>query len=235
MPVFSFSADPETRSPVFDRATYRILLCEAEVALWLSIFLLDAPSASKYLSVTIPFFLALPVCFPPRFPGVFVSVALGLTLVADLFFVLLSPPRPVVAISLFLVVQVVYCLFLHSQDRRVRPLSAFAVRVAVCLVVLPPIFFVFGADPIPLLGGAYGVWLVANLIGAMRGKDLRFACGMLLFFFCDLSLGVAFLLSRRGSAPLSSFFGCAAWAFYPPSQTLIALSAEGGHLSPARE
>lgn len=235
MPSFPFSAEPKRRSGVLEKATYRILLVETEIALWLSLLLFAAPSALKYLSVLIPFFLALPALFVPRSPCLLLPVALAFTLVADAFFLLLTPPRPLVAIGFFLVVQVVYFFYLRSDVGRARLLRALALRVAICLAVFAPTFFLFGADPIVLLGAVYGVWLVSNLLVALRGKDPLFAIGMVLFFSCDLSLGVGFLFVRAGDAALSGFFGGAAWVFYPPSQTLIALSADVDRGGLARE
>ena len=231
MPSFPFSAEPKRRSGVLDKATYRILLVETEIALWLSLLLFAAPSALKYLSVLIAFFLALPALFPPRSHRALLPVALA----ADGFFLLLTPPRPLVAIGFFLVVQVVYFFYLHANESRARIFRALAVRVAICLAVFAPTFFLFGADPIVLLGAVYGVWLVSNLLVALRGKDPLFAIGMALFFSCDLSLGVGYLFVRAGDAALSGFFGGAAWVFYPPSQTLIALSADVDRGGLARE
>lgn len=214
-------------------SSYRILLVEIEIALWLSLFLFGASAPYKYLSVVIPFFLALPALFPPRLPHVLLPVALAFTLVADFFFVLLSPPHPIVAISLFLFVQTVYFLFLRSRDSRARTARALIVRLLICLSAIPPILLFFGADPVPLLGAAYGVFLVANLKDALCSPYRSFAVGMLLFFLCDLSLGVSFLLARRALSASAAFSGYAAWAFYPPSQTLIALSvgADRYHLA----
>ena len=193
----------------------------------LSMLLLGASPLLKYLSVVIPFFLALPALFPPRLPFAFLPVALAFTLAADLFFVLISPPLPLVAISLFLVVQTLYFLFVRLNVEVAGVLRSFCARVVCWILLLPELVAGFGMDSILLLGSAYGVMLVGNLLDAVRGQRGFFAVGMVLFSLCDLSLGVAFLLEMAFGSPLVvSLLRGAAWVFYPPSQTVIALAAE---------
>ena len=200
-----------------------MLLVAGEVAAFLLLHLLGMPPLLKYLCVVIPFFLAAPALFSGKREAI-LSVALAFTLGADACFVLLSPPLPLLAVVLFIFVQLCYLFYLDTPG--VRLSLSLAVRLGLCFVLVLLLRLAGRDDPLLLTGTVYGVFLTFNLLEAIIGRRGLFAVGLLLFFLCDLFVAGSYLSVDVAPATAIAFSRCA-WTFYPFSQTLIALVAGG--------
>ena len=128
-----------------------------------------------------------------------------------------------VGVALFLCVQTVYLL-------RLRPAGASAawpLRAGLALCAGLGLYAPDMASPLNLVAGLYFSQLLSNTILAwtLRGQAARlFALGLTLFVGCDLCVG-CFNLQLSNSLLLHLLVYLGMWAFYLPSQVLIALSA----------
>lgn len=151
-----------------------------------------------------------------------VPAALALTAGAD-WFLLVRNDHYAVGIALFLCVQTAYFLRL----RRAGAPAAYPLRAGLALAAGLGLYLFKMASPLNLLAGLYFSQLLSNTILAWtrRGRRWRlFALGLTLFVGCDVCVGVFNLqLSRSLLQHFLAYLGM--WAFYLPSQVLIALSA----------
>ena len=169
--------------------------------------------------------------------AVFWLTQLGLlyTVFADWFLVVQSPRQQLTAMLFFSVTQLAYAvrLFLDSQSRR-RRICQLSVRAALSVfAILLTVSVLRGAtDPLALVSLFYYATLIGNVIFAFaQGKrNLVFALGLLFFLCCDTLIGLSCLGQYFPIAEDSTLYTVInpgfnlAWAFYVPSQTLIALS-----------
>lgn len=200
--------------------------------LWLLIyvaFLTLEIITGKCLAVTILKYSGLVVCFLYVLiyarEDVFLVLALLFTLVADgiLAFDNISES----GVLVFILVQSLH-LLRFSQIRRTSPiipllLAALVIVVGVIQKEVPLMF---------VLAIAYGVLIFTNIYEAYKwhrvdksGPSRCALFGFILFFLCDLSVGISYL-TTTATWPhtiniLTSYF---AWVFYLPAQVLIALS-----------
>lgn len=180
----------------------------------------------KYLSIVLCF------CFVLRVgrgrDGLLMKTALGFTLLADLFLLVLDRWYPA-GVASFCVVQLLYLI----RIARARPaglpvrLLLRGILVAVALAVANGL----GAlDPLTALALFYFSQLVVNVLESLAlGRGYRcFAVGLLLFLCCDLCVGLQNLSAWFPAAggPLVQFARVGMWLFYLPSQVLISLSVK---------
>lgn len=136
-----------------------------------------------------------------------VALALTLTAAADLFLLVLGKYLEL-GVALFLAVQGLY-------TRRIARDS----RLTLCLRVLLPLaawVLLWCLDlftPLNLLAAVYFPQLLCNMALAWS-KDRVLALGLTLFVGCDICVGLWNLFGVAGTGM---------WAFYLPSQVLIAL------------
>lgn len=168
------------------------------------------------------------------------QTALFLTVCADYFLVLPPSPNQLPGMVFFAAAQLAYAarLYLaeiHSTRRRTQIIA----RVCLSAFVMATAAAVLGkdADAVAMLSMFYYANLVLNLVFAwmQTPKQLLMAAGFTLFLLCDTLVGFAFLdgyltvpegsLIDRINHPGFDL----AWAFYLPSQMLLAVS-----LLPAR-
>lgn len=178
-----------------------------EAAIYISFLLAD--SSDAYMLGTALKYAGILLCVTyARHGERRVALALTLTAAADLFLLVLGKCMEL-GVILFIAVQVLYARHIGRDT-----------RVTVCLRgLLPLAVWVFLrrlnlCTPLNLLAGAYFPQLLCNMALAWR-KDWFFALGLTLFVGCDICVG---LWNLAGIA------GAGMWAFYLPSQVLIALS-----------
>ena len=169
-------------------------------------------------------------------PAYFLTqLALVCTVCAD-FFLLITPVRQQLPAMLFFsVTQLSYFLrlYLYDENRSRRALhvgiraSASAIAVTATLLVLGS-----SADAVAIVSMFYYANLLINIVFAFIQfkKPGFFSVGLLLFALCDALIGFAFLDGYLPIPPDSFIYKIIhpgfdlAWAFYLPSQTLLALS-----------
>ncbi len=160
--------------------------------------------------------------------------ALLCTVGADWFLVVTDPREQLPAMMFFSAAQLFYAsrLFLpqSSAARRWHWGIRLALSALFCLVTA----LVLGAncDAVALVSMFYYANLILNIIYAFLGgrSERLFAVGLLLFVLCDTLIGLS-CLDAYFAIPSDSIvyriihpgFDLA-WAFYVPSQTLIAIS-----------
>lgn len=162
--------------------------------------------------------------------------ALIFTVIADFFLVLLEPRRQLLGMIAFLVTQSCYFVKITLlSGSRVKNTAHFAVRGGISLVAVIATLLVLGdaADALAAISMLYFANLVLNVIFSfieMRANPLL-AAGLLLFMICDIFVGLSMLDGYLPVTEGSFIYKLAhpgfnaAWLFYVPAQTLLALSA----------
>ncbi len=162
--------------------------------------------------------------------------ALIFTVIADFFLVLLEPRQQLFGMIAFLIVQACYFgKIMLLSDSRVKNTVHFAVRGGVSIIVVAVTVFVLNdaCDALAVISMLYFANLVLNVIFAFieaRANSLLPA-GLLLFMLCDIFVGLSmldgYLTVTEGSFiyKLAHPGFNAAWLFYVPAQTLLALAA----------
>ncbi|MBR6782437.1 MAG: hypothetical protein IKM33_04495 [Clostridia bacterium] len=173
------------------------------------------------------------------------QLALVATVCADFFLVLPPAPNQLPGMLFFSVAQLSYAACLALSERRPRLLRAqLWLRGILSVVALAATVAVLGkrTDAIALVSVFYYANLILNLIFAWTQLPRRslMAAGLTLFLCCDTVIGLAFL---DGYLPISQAFVVyriiypgfdLAWAFYLPSQMLLAVSLLPTHRRASR-
>ena len=174
--------------------------------------------------------------FFEKTPSYFLTqLALICTVGADYFLVAALETKQLPAMLFFSVTQLAYFARLYWEDRsRMRRTVHLIARVALSVVALILTLAVLGeaTDAVALVSVFYYANLILNLIFAFLNFKAQYlmAVGFLLFLLCDTVIGFSFLENYLALSPDSwvhSIFSVGfdlAWAFYAPSQVLLALS-----------
>lgn len=165
------------------------------------------------------------------------STQLGLfcTVGADFFLVWLPERQQLPAMLFFSVAQLAYFARLYAADTNAkRRRLHILLRLALSVLILPVTALVLreDTDAVALVSMFYYVNLIVNIVFAFWQieRPPLFAVGLLLFLCCDTLIGLAYLdayfpLSTDSLIWRITHLGFdPAWAFYVPSQSLIALS-----------
>ena len=156
-----------------------------------------------------------------------VSLALILTLIADVFLLVLDRWYAA-GVLCFLGVQILYAVRLQKENRgNGAALLSFLLPAAAGLITCTS----YGFGLTEALAAAYITLFAVNLVRACllakrsgENKWILFAAGLALFFCCDLCVGLH-NMPGTGSPALQRFAELAMWAFYLPGQVLIRTSA----------
>lgn len=163
--------------------------------------------------------------------GRLVSLALGFTALADLFLLVLNRDY-LLGVGCFCAVQLLYALRLFLACGEAPPLLP--LRLPLALAALAGLLRLGLLEPLTALAALYFTQLLCSagecfLLPPSRGRRL-FSAGLALFLCGDVYVGLsnlgAYVPGAAGA--LLSFARFGMWLFYPPSQVLIALSAERG-------
>ncbi len=194
-----------------------------------------ANSIISFCAVALAFLFAS--LFPQRRATYLLTqAALLFTVLSDLFLVVVDPPKRLLAMIFFSVVQIAYFLriMLECEEKRLRNIHL-SVRLALLAVMLVATFAVLGggADALAVVSVLYFTNLVLNAVFAFIsfGRAPLLAVGLLLFVLCDVFVGFSMLdgylpvVEGTLAYALAHPGFNAAWLFYVPAQTLLALSA----------
>ncbi|MCR4726347.1 MAG: hypothetical protein K5753_03920 [Clostridia bacterium] len=212
-------------------AILSILLIAGETAAFVILhFSRLSPIIAKLCVVLLPFGYSLANLSFRSLKGYITQIALAFTVAADCVF-LFAPEKRVLAITLFIAVQLSYCIrLLLPCEKKVRSENVCARLALIALFwIYAGIRFGF-KNALPFVTLFYAVNLIGNLVSAFalsESKSLRF--GFLFFFACDLFVALtqyaefATVFSPAFSAFLTEHY--VAWYFYPEALTLLALSS----------
>lgn len=165
----------------------------------------------------------------------FAQLALVFTLVSDYFLVVSDVRRQLPAMIFFSMAQLAYFARLYFEEERVayRRWNVI-VRVIASILAVSVTAVVLGAaaDAVALVSMFYYANLLTNVAFAFIQikRSAPLAVGLVLFAMCDALIGLAFIDGYISLSPNSIIYKIVypgfdlAWAFYLPSQTLIALS-----------
>ena len=178
--------------------------------------------ACGYRSETVDGFLAL--------------LALLCTVGADFFLVALRDAQWIPGMGLFCVAQLFWALRLLLMEEGRRRLSHGLVWGLTCgTLLVVAIIVAHGSDPVLLLSAVYASLLLTTVLFCwLTPRNLLFTLGMALFLGCDLFVAVnnaALYLDMAAHPVLKALYDVPfnmMWAFYGPSQMLLALSSAGG-------
>ena len=186
-----------------------------------------------YCSVALAFVFVL-YCFDKSYLWLFTAAALMMTLCADVFLVLLTPRREVLAMVFFNLAQVFYALRLFCKQKTARHQTVhLLLRVVLCAAALVATKLVLkeNTNLLALISIVYYANLICNVVWAFIVKDTMFAVGLIFFALCDAFVGLGVLCNMLNVSQTSLLYKLAfpakvdpVWLFYVPSQTLIALS-----------
>ena len=168
-------------------------------------------------------------------PYVFTQVALIFTVCADYFLVWCDPQVKLTAMVFFSAVQLAYFgrLWVEDENRRHR-IWHVSVRAGLSVLAVVLTLCVLGAsaDPLAVVSMFYYANLITNAVFAFLSgkKNLLVGVGLILFILCDTVIGLSMLGGYITMAPDSFIYKLIhpgfdlAWAFYLPSQTVLAVS-----------
>lgn len=160
--------------------------------------------------------------------GLLMKLALGFTLLADLFLLVLDRWY-LLGVACFCVVQLLY-LTRIAWLRPKKLILRLALRGLVAIVALLIVWRLGALDSLTALSLFYFSQLVCNALESLLlGAPFRgFALGLFLFVGCDLCVGLQNLSTWFPTAggPLVAFARIGMWLFYLPSQVLISLSVK---------
>lgn len=185
-----------------------------------------------YCSVVLAFaFVAC--CFAKNQLWAFTACAMANTLLADVFLVLTEPRKQLLAMILFSCTQVFYALRLFDRQSNKKSKSIhLIVRIAASAAAVIATFAVLKQQTnlLAVISIIYYANLLCNVAYAFVTRDFVFAVGLICFALCDAFVGLSVLRQDYSlsstllhSRQLNLGFD-PVWAFYVPSQTLIALS-----------
>ena len=186
-----------------------------------------------YCSVALAFVFVL-YCFDKNPLWLFTACALLMTLCADVFLVLLTPRKEVIAMVFFNLAQLLYALrLLYQQKKGTARNKHLLIRLTSCIVSAVLTWIVLGqnCNTLAVISMIYYANLLCNIVCAFIVKDSLFAVGLILFACCDAFVGLGVLCNMLDVSSTSLLHKLAfppkvdpVWLFYVPSQTLIALS-----------
>ncbi|WP_346915971.1 hypothetical protein [Clostridium sp.] len=185
----------------------------------------------KYLTIVLCFVISLLIKshgYSEKDKGL-VQLARLFTLIADYFLTISG--SYIMGIFFFSLVQITY-IIRHSlmENKKHKNLIFFIVSLAIALIVSFKIKITSIEKDLIVFALIYASLLTTSLYCAVRtisrGKypkksSLMIALGMVLFFMCDLNVGLYNILEEGN---IRFFLGFLIWLFYLPSQLLLTLS-----------
>ena len=159
----------------------------------------------------------------------FLLCGLLCTAAADWFLVVKYGADKLTAMLFFLAAQMIYAILLHLRARSkglliTRLVSVVVVEAVVVLILQGNV------DLLAMVSMAYYTMLILNLICAFAAykKEPLLAWALVLFLLCDTVIGLQQAAGAYFQLPLwlSNIVWCGfplAWAFYLPSQVMIAI------------
>ena len=168
--------------------------------------------------------------------GLLALLALLCTAGADFFLVALKEEQWIPGMGVFCFAQLFWALRLLLMEDGRRRVGHGLVWAGVCgTLLIVAILLARGADMLLLLAAVYASLLLTTVFFSwLTPRNLLFTLGMTLFLGCDLFVAVnnaALYLDLAAHPLLKALYDIPfnmMWAFYGPSQMLLALSSAGG-------
>lgn len=188
--------------------------------------------AVKYTGVILCAAFAVYCCKNARPCDFLLAAAMAFTVAAD-WFLLIIEENLEAGLALFITAQLLHFARIYVL-RKKRPYVSLILRLLLCVGVIAALYLFDSLTLLTALVAVYFCNLLFNFFNSfalfkVNGLYALFTLGLLLFICCDICVG---LYNFGGvldiSIPLSiiKFADKGMWAFYLPSQTLIALSGE---------
>lgn len=191
----------------------------------LDIFTSIDTSAIKFVAVALCFLMSVAFLRKERFMlGALICLALLLSIVADVFLLLLNEYYAA-GVALFIAAQTVYAIHitLRNGQNAWAWLGARALT-AVAAALLAAKFF--HGDILISLAAAYALLSVCNIVQALTKRETRLlAAGLILLLLCDICVGIVNinrLFPEAWTIKLAVYAIYGMWFFYLPSQICIA-------------
>ena len=178
-------------------------------------------------------FVFTSVCRSRDLDGLLALMALLFTAGADFFLVALRDEQWVPGMAVFCLAQLFWAMRLLRMEEGRRRLTHLLVWAFVCgTLLVVAVIIVRGGDALLLLCAVYASFLLTTVLFSwLTPQNLLFTLGMTLFLGCDLFVAVnnAVLYVDLEAYPLlKTLYDIPfnmMWAFYGPSQMLLALSS----------
>lgn len=228
-------SQPATKRLKFYKLCLLTAFIATEICLYLSFMILQATQGGEYHAIK---YSAILVCLATslllipcnKTDAIVLSIAFIFTAIADLFIFVLDD-RYEVGVTMFIFAQTAY----FARIRFVYGKGLF-VSTALRLTLIAIALTLFNAfeilQPLTALVAVYFIMLIFNAVESLflvktSKQYLLFFFGLLLFIGCDVCVGLNnfSMIGISLSAEAMEFVGVAMWAFYLPSQVLIALSS----------
>lgn len=224
-----------------------LILSSIFIAIELAL-LIAIQSTSNNNAIPILEYISIVLCF--AFSIIFVrgklnyllSLGLFATVMADTFLVMVTPQQKLVGMIFFLTSQIFYCAYIISKTKNNKlNIINLAIRIVGSILVGILVYIVLKdkCDALSLISCIYLLNEILNLIFSFftTSQNILFSIGFMLFLVCDIFIGLsvgngAYITINATFASLISN-GLLAWAFYIPSQTLIALQSTQAKTSEA--
>ena len=189
----------------------------------------------EFTSIVIAFVFSI-VCFAKARNTILTEIALLFTMLADLFLEIVHPMMQAVAMTSFLIVQLLhFARLIFELDSKKWRLINLIIRAIVVVIaeVITIIVLKDKFDYLSCVAICYFANLLSNIVLSFVEfkKSPLFAIGLLLFLGCDIFVGLQCAAGVYIDIPTTSViykiifapFNIA-WLCYLPSQVLIALS-----------
>lgn len=183
-------------------------------------------------------FLSIVLCFIYAFTNLkienrYLLSGLVMTVGADFFLVLYEPRQQLYGMIFFVFTQIFYAIKLNKESKN-KIFIFIRIILSILINVIAYIVLKENMDLLVIVSLIYYVNIIFNFIEALTifKKDKLFTIGLLLFILCDTVIGLqvmsdAYIKISESSILYKILFVDfnLAWAFYLPSQVLIALSS----------
>lgn len=152
---------------------------------------------------------------------ILVTAAVGLSMAADVFLLLLDM-HYAVGVALFFAAQILYFVRIYRANghKSAWPMRLFLLMAAVAIMAQSDLL-----SPLDLLAAAYFTFFVCNVMQASGSENRLFFAGLCVFLCCDICVGLHNMpleLPER----LREAVDIGMWIFYLPSQVMIVLSGK---------
>ncbi|NLY46653.1 MAG: hypothetical protein GX053_11825 [Tissierella sp.] len=164
------------------------------------------------------------------------QLGLIFTIMADYIF-LIRNNNYILAVGLFSIVQIIYSLR-YREGNEVERVMRFIILYLLMMILYKILNRSFiEIDFLIIIAIFYGICLISSVREAWllyksdnkQNANKMILFGMILFLLCDLNLGLNYILNETtfmGNPPnlLKAISSISIWAYYLPSQLLLALS-----------
>lgn len=188
-----------------------------EIIIFFSFIILDIynidSSLIKYLGIVFCFIYSM------YNKNYLISLALFLTLLADLFLLIINDYY-LLGVTIFNIVQIIYLYYLYTRSCKLY----IPLRILLFIFIIVILYLNNFLTSLNLIATFYFVNLCINFLSSLNDNELKYlSLGLFLFILCDILVALFNILSP---GKLLSFVSYLMWVFYLPSQVLITIHEE---------